>query len=62
MITKINLGQYIDLNETLSTSMKTLGGSTLANKLIKNQVGYLSPALIPAKAVNNDQKYLAVSR
>ena len=42
--------------------MKTLGGSTLANKLIKNQVGYLSPALIPAKAVNNDQKYLAASR
>ena len=41
--------------------MKTLGGSTLANKL-KNQVGYLSPALIPAKAVNNDQKYLAASR
>ena len=61
MITKINLGQYIDLNETLSTSMKTLGGSTLANKL-KNQIGYLSPALIPAKAVNNDQKYLAASR
>lgn len=54
---------YNDLNEKLITVSNTLDGSMLGDNLIKNHnLDYQSPALIPAKAVENDHEHLAATR
>ena len=51
--------QLRDLNQKLITAVNTLDGSTLGNDLItSHQVDYMSTALIPAEAVENDQDHL----
>ena len=45
------------------TAINTLDGSTLGDNLITSpQVDYMSSALIPAEAVENDQEYLVPSK
>ena len=51
--------QLRDLNQKLITAVNTLDGSTLGNDLItSHQVYYMSTALIPAEAVENDLDHL----
>ena len=49
---------YNYLNQKLITAINNLDGSTLGDSLImSHQVNYMSLALIPAKAVENDQNH-----
>ena len=50
---------YYGLNKKLITSINFLDDFTLADNLIKNhKEDYLSSALTPAEAVDNDQEHL----
>ena len=55
--------QIGDLNQKVITAINILDGSTLGDNLItSHQLDYMSSALIPAEAVENDEKYLTVIR
>ena len=54
---------YNYLNQKVITAINTFDGSTLVDNLItRHQVNYMSSALIPAEAVENDQERLAANK
>ena len=60
---RINKAQLKDLqnylNQKIIEAIDTVDGSTLAGNLImSHQVDYMSSVLIPAEAVENDQKQI----
>ena len=55
--------QLGDLNHKLITAIITVDGSTLRDNLItSHQVNYISAALIPAVAVENNQEHLVTNK
>ena len=56
--------QFGDLNKKLITAINTLDGSTLADDLITSHqvLDYMSTAVIPAEAVENNQDHLILQQ
>ena len=55
--------QLGDINQKLITAINTLDGSTLGDYVITNHyLDYMSTALIPAEAVENNQEHLVTNK